>query len=50
MNDQNRQDLAFVAEVLARYQTENAHGEMVVKIQDGRVVMVEENRKHKPRR
>lgn len=49
MNDQQRQDLAFVAEVMGRYQKEKAHGEMVIKIQDGRVVLVEENRKHKPR-
>ena len=43
-----RQDTAFVVDVLTRYQRESAHGEMVVRIQDGRVMMVEESRKHKP--
>lgn len=47
MTERQRQDLAFVADVLARFQKGGAHGEMVVRIQDGRVMVVEENRKHK---
>lgn len=43
-----RDDLAFVANVLSRYQDSSGHGEMVVRIQDGVVTVVEENRKHKP--
>ena len=44
----HRDDLAFVANVLSRYQQSDGHGEMVVRIQDGCVTVVEENRKHKP--
>ena len=50
MNEKDRQDLAFVADVLSRFQREAGHGELVVKVQDGRVVMVEEVKKHKPAR
>lgn len=48
MKDQDRQDLAFVADVLSRFQQSCGHGELVVKVQDGRVVLVEEVKKHKP--
>lgn len=47
-DDQKRHDLAFVAAVIQEYQRENGHGELVIRIQDGRVILVEETRKRKP--
>lgn len=48
MNEQQRQDLAFVADVLRPYQNDKGHAELTIKIQDGRVVLVTETRKHRP--
>jgi hypothetical protein len=49
MTDDQRQDAAFILDVLKPYQQSSGHGELIVKIQDGRVVMITETKKHKPR-
>ena len=48
MNEQQTKDLAAVVEVVTRQLCSKGHGEVLVKIQEGRIILINDTTKIKP--